>query len=524
MLHEHGNLQAKLDVSDPADPAEREAERVADEVMRTERPNEATDPVNVSAIQRSPSGGVGGETLTTDAEATVRSSLGGGKPLDSSTRASFESRFGRDFSAVRVHTGANTDKTARSITAKAFTLGSDIGFAKGMYEPETSTGEALLAHELTHVVQQAGAPTDRADPGGLAAGTVVGRGLVQRSSDESEAEQADVLPNAGQFFFWPWWRWAGNELDGAESDAEDEDETEDFADRIETVIANETEAYQNLEITIGDEENETTIQVEATYFINTNTRGDTHEHRNRSGFTDDTEDVKDALTDRTDTQFKGTTGGNYRVGRAVELGKASPVVLETFIQQAWNDGVIQAYSDRDDLGPENTEATQEAVQEYVDEVGIGVDCSGLVTHMLTEIRRELAEDVDLPQGVEVRDSDGELLGHRVDEGEVRVWNRAANQFARDGDEIEHPRDIQAGHVGHKSGHIVIVSEGATQNDDGEYEFTIVESAPVGSITLENTPDEGVTESTITVEVEDEDDPWSDHDEYDFYQLPSMDFD
>jgi hypothetical protein len=77
-----------------------------------------------------------------------------GRPLDSAARSFMEPRFGRDFSGVRIHTGAEADRAVRDVSAAAFTVGPDIAFASGRYAPETEAGRHLLAHELTHTVQQ----------------------------------------------------------------------------------------------------------------------------------------------------------------------------------------------------------------------------------------------------------------------------------------------------------------------------------------------------------------------------------
>ncbi|HZR42836.1 MAG TPA: DUF4157 domain-containing protein, partial [Ktedonobacteraceae bacterium] len=81
-----------------------------------------------------------------------------GLPLDSSTRSFMESRFGHDFSGVRVHTGARADQSAQAVNAQAYTVGRDVVFGAGRYAPETTAGKRLLAHELTHVVQQSANP------------------------------------------------------------------------------------------------------------------------------------------------------------------------------------------------------------------------------------------------------------------------------------------------------------------------------------------------------------------------------
>jgi hypothetical protein len=77
--------------------------------------------------------------------------------LPATVRSYYEPRFGRDFSGVRVHTGGEAADSARGLRARAFTLGSDIVFGPGHYAPQTGDGQRLLAHELTHVVQQGGA-------------------------------------------------------------------------------------------------------------------------------------------------------------------------------------------------------------------------------------------------------------------------------------------------------------------------------------------------------------------------------
>jgi len=96
--------------------------------------------------------------VTPDFESRIHALKGGGQPLPKSIRAFFEPRFGYDFSQVRVHTDSEGAKLAKTLSAKAFTVGQDIVFGAGQYSPQTSVGKKLLAHELTHVVQQTYAP------------------------------------------------------------------------------------------------------------------------------------------------------------------------------------------------------------------------------------------------------------------------------------------------------------------------------------------------------------------------------
>src|SRR5262249_5849094 len=81
-----------------------------------------------------------------------------GAPLDDDARDFFEPRFGHDFGRVRVHADARSAESAAAVGARAYTVGRDVVFGAGAYAPETEAGHGLLAHELTHVVQQAAGP------------------------------------------------------------------------------------------------------------------------------------------------------------------------------------------------------------------------------------------------------------------------------------------------------------------------------------------------------------------------------
>jgi hypothetical protein len=160
-------LQPKLAISQPDDPYEQEADRVAEQVVRMPASAvqrqcavcaagrapcpkcEAEAPVTVS---RKAEGALAGEAPT-----SVHSTLcSPGQPLASSTRAFFEPRFAQDLSHVRVHTNGEAQKSAREVNALAYTVGSHVVFGTGRYVPGTPDGQRLLAHELTHVVQQSG--------------------------------------------------------------------------------------------------------------------------------------------------------------------------------------------------------------------------------------------------------------------------------------------------------------------------------------------------------------------------------
>lgn len=152
------HVQPRLEVSSPDDPAEREAESVAEQVMQMSPVAPAVDPEGAGRIDRT--GSADGSAVGGGARRQIGSLKGGGKPLSSSTRSFFEPRFGRDFGDVRVHTGPAADRAARSINAEAFTHGTDVVFRSGAYDPEGDDGKRLLAHELTHVAQEAVRPGD----------------------------------------------------------------------------------------------------------------------------------------------------------------------------------------------------------------------------------------------------------------------------------------------------------------------------------------------------------------------------
>ena len=84
----------------------------------------------------------------------------GGQPLDRATRAEMETSLGHDFSDVRIHTGGHASESAKSVQAQAYTVGNDIVFGGENFAPDTSAGKRMLAHELTHVVQQRSGPVD----------------------------------------------------------------------------------------------------------------------------------------------------------------------------------------------------------------------------------------------------------------------------------------------------------------------------------------------------------------------------
>jgi hypothetical protein len=174
-------IQAKLKVGQPGDKYEQEADRVADAVMRMPEPQvhrqaeeekeeeRVVQPKLKANIEYFIQRQVEEEEnlqaketpghipeVTLELESRIYALEEGGQPLPESVRTFFEPRFGYDFSQVRVHTDIRVAESARAMNARAFTVGRNILFGTGWYAPGTNTGRKLLAHELTHVIQQNG--------------------------------------------------------------------------------------------------------------------------------------------------------------------------------------------------------------------------------------------------------------------------------------------------------------------------------------------------------------------------------
>ena len=170
-------IQTKLTMNQPGDRYEQEADRLAEQVLRMENPIMA-DPfpltVNRPGIRYLPprltaeinivkddrlqakevAGTIPKPISNLQDQISALRTCGGSQSLPARTRTFFESRFGHDFSRVRIHTDVYAAGLATSLHAKAFTFGRDIAFASGKFAPYTEAGKKLLAHELTHTIQQ----------------------------------------------------------------------------------------------------------------------------------------------------------------------------------------------------------------------------------------------------------------------------------------------------------------------------------------------------------------------------------
>ncbi len=206
-------IQAKLKIGQPNDKYEQEADMVADQVMRMDERKETqpiSDLAQISRIQRicpeceeemhrqpieeneeelqqqpiedeeekmvqQKIDSTQTPEVTADLESRIQSQKGGGQLLPESERDFYGSSIGADFSNVKIHTDAGSNKLNRELNARAFTTGQDIFFAEGQYVTGMDEGRQLLAHELAHVVQQGTAKSS--GPEGFP-GTLVHRSVV----------------------------------------------------------------------------------------------------------------------------------------------------------------------------------------------------------------------------------------------------------------------------------------------------------------------------------------------------------
>ena len=202
-------IQAKLPISNADDPEERQADQVAQTIMRKPAGFPAPTPCSCShdgemceecqqkqsqpTIQRRASAPCAPAHVPRLVSDVLRSP---GHPLDSATRAFFEPRFGRDFSHVRVHREPEADRASQHLHANAFTVGQHIYFRQSLYAPETREGCKLLAHELTHTLQQPAVPAATPDALPLTAPS-------DPSEREAEAMADNVISGSGGRFLTP---------------------------------------------------------------------------------------------------------------------------------------------------------------------------------------------------------------------------------------------------------------------------------------------------------------------------------
>ena len=191
-------IQPKLTIGAINDSYEKEANTVADKIMRMpeqnflqrkcahceeeEKKQVQRKPVSPNISTRIQAKGETGNPFSSSLGDKINSSKGGGNSMDGHTQSFMQSRFSNDFSNVKIHTGGEAVQMNQELNAKAFTVGNDIYFNEGQYQPSSENGKHLLAHELTHSIQQSNNATS----------TASGNGIVQRFASEEHQKMGDV--------------------------------------------------------------------------------------------------------------------------------------------------------------------------------------------------------------------------------------------------------------------------------------------------------------------------------------------
>ena len=229
-----GVVQTSLKISSPKDPAEKEADLTAKRILGIAIPDNTLGSVRLGYsnrvfgplraeekekkfqrsfqspyIARFAESGIakgnvfrkteGQPDISSNLAADIQSSTASGSPLPLSTRAFMEPRFRADFSTVKIHTGEKAAKLSRQLNAHAFTMGEHVFFGKDKFRPESESGKELIAHELTHTIQQGGAVQRKED----VTVTQLSQPMVQRGiiSDALDyfADKANNIPGFRMF-------------------------------------------------------------------------------------------------------------------------------------------------------------------------------------------------------------------------------------------------------------------------------------------------------------------------------------
>ena len=215
-------VQAKLAVSQPGDRYEQEADRVAAQVVRqinapiSQPSAQFKAAPGQSLMRQSPPSGSGGMTVAPRLETAIQQQQGQGQSISEDVREPLEQAFNADFSGVKIHTNSQSNQLNRAVQSVAFTKGRDIFFKQGAYQPKSRQGQELLAHELTHVVQQSGrgaivqrkvsAPAQKTPPPAASpqpAAAVPQGGFFEAVPEDAEAAKAWLASNLSEIELGP---------------------------------------------------------------------------------------------------------------------------------------------------------------------------------------------------------------------------------------------------------------------------------------------------------------------------------
>lgn len=211
------SIQPKLTIGEPGDRYEQEADKVANEVVQRinapaslQRRELIAPPIPTLSSQLAAMGelkpwqrvqrqdGLVEGEATRELESSINLARGGGQPLDAGLQQSMGQAMGADFGGVRVHTDAQSDRLNQTLQAKAFTTGQDVFFRQGEYNPGSRGGQELIAHELTHVVQQSGGAVQRSQSQATVQGNQTTASFIQKVQDEQSKKFLNDYPLAAK--------------------------------------------------------------------------------------------------------------------------------------------------------------------------------------------------------------------------------------------------------------------------------------------------------------------------------------
>ena len=415
-----------------------------------------------------------------EVEERIQRSRGQGQPLGGSVRAPMEQAFGADFSSVRIHTDGESNELNQVVQAKAFTTGQDIYFRGGAYEPGSRGGQELLAHELTHVVQQGGAgsqlqrecgvdeccaeeTTPEADgqtPAGMTSPDAPMSTTAPVSEDSLQSHTTE--PQAGMTS-------ADAPMSVPVPVVTSESEDNEFDNLVQAELEGFFEEFSAIPVTVRWVEQTDTqcvprteeVAVHPPYFMNV-TQG------SRSTAAARTVERYDAATgnrgdaDRDTRRYlREVRTREDRGGMGMPsalVGKSSPEEIQTILQTAIDRNLIPTPAGQEHL-------TGADLRNWLVQYGIGVDCSAFVAQALNRVMEQVY-DSPLTDDETLRRSGRGTRNARSMTGDARGFSEVEADEVRPGDTMGIP------------GHIRIVTS-VRQDDEGNTIFTTAEARAGG---------------------------------------------
>ncbi|SDP50043.1 protein of unknown function [Nakamurella panacisegetis] len=229
-MHDHDHERAGSALRPKASRIEPEPSSPMWQAAGQGRPD-VLGPAGLMGLQRMVGNAGVGSVLEPDASPVHDVLSSGGAPLASDVRSDMEAALGHDFSDVRVHTDGAAHQSARAVNAQAYTVGHDVVFQQGRYEPSSEAGRHMLAHELTHVVQQRNGPVE---------GTDSGNGV--RVSDPGDRFEREAAATADAAMSGPVTAGGPTTVPGAGAAVQREEVTEE--DEVQTYVQREDETEE----------------------------------------------------------------------------------------------------------------------------------------------------------------------------------------------------------------------------------------------------------------------------------------